>query len=113
MIITKRKGQSFISRSKWEELKESIKEKWDEDYFLGISEMARVLKKGATAFVIIGDSQIAGNLVSGATTTLKAATRAGLNSLHLESVPMTGKSRSFRASFQRPNKFEHVIKLSK
>ena len=88
-------------------------EKWDEDYFLGISEMARVLKKGATAFVIIGDSQIAGNLVSGATTTLKAATRAGLNSLHLESVPMTGKSRSFRASFQRPNKFEHVIKLSK
>jgi hypothetical protein len=34
MIITKRKGQSFIYRSKWEEIKESIKEKWDEDYFI-------------------------------------------------------------------------------
>jgi site-specific DNA-methyltransferase (cytosine-N4-specific) len=88
-------------------------DKWDEDYFLGISEMARVLKKGSSAFVVIGDSQIAGNLISGAVTTEKAAKRAGLKSLILESVPMTGKSRSFSASFQSPNKFEHVIRLSK
>ena len=88
-------------------------DKWDEDYFLGISEMARVLKKGASAFVVIGDSQIAGNLISGANTTEKAAKRAGLKSLVLESVPMTGKSRSFSASFQRPNKFEHILKLTK
>ena len=88
-------------------------DKWDEDYSLGISEMARVLKKGSSAFVVIGDSQIAGNLISGAITTEKAAQKAGLKSLILESVPMTGKSRSFSASFQRPNKFEHVIRLSK
>lgn len=88
-------------------------DKWDEDYFLGINEMARTLKRGASAFVVIGDSQIAGKLISGAITTEKAALRAGLHSSILESVPMTGKSRSFSASFQRPNKYEHVIKLTK
>jgi site-specific DNA-methyltransferase (cytosine-N4-specific) len=93
--------------------KKAPADKWDEDYFLGISEMARVLKRGSSAFVVIGDSQIAGNLISGAVTTEKAAKRAGLKSLVLESVPMTGKSRSFSASFQRPNKFEHIVKLTK
>jgi site-specific DNA-methyltransferase (cytosine-N4-specific) len=100
------------SRHEFSSKKASV-DKWDEDYFLGISEMARTLKKGASAFVVIGDSQIAGKLISGAITTEKAAKRAGLNSLLLESVPMTGKSRSFSASFQRPNKFEHVMKLTK
>jgi hypothetical protein len=95
------------------EAKKAPVEKWDEDYFLGINEMARVLKNNAYAFIVIGDSQIAGELISGLLSTEKAARRAGLKAEILESVPMTGKSRSFSASFQRPNKFEHVIKLYK
>ena len=34
MIVTKRKGQSFIYRSKWADLKESIREKWADDYYI-------------------------------------------------------------------------------
>ena len=34
MIATKRKGQSFTHRSKWADIKDSIKEKWDEDYLI-------------------------------------------------------------------------------
>lgn len=87
--------------------------KWNDDYFLGISEIGRVLKKNSNAFVVIGDSQISGVLLSGAELTENAAKSYGLKCELLESVPMAGKSKSFSSSFQRPNKYEHVIRLTK
>lgn len=88
-------------------------EKWDADYLSAMSEMNRVMRSGATAIFVIGDSQIAGQLISGADTTEKAAKKLGLKFKVLESTPMSGRSRSFSSAFQRPNKFEHVIKLTK
>lgn len=88
-------------------------EKWDADYLSAMTEMNRVMKSGAEAYFVIGDSQIAGQLISGADTTEKAAKKLGLKFKVLESTPMSGRSRSFSSAFQRPNKFEHVIRLIK
>ena len=88
-------------------------EVWNHDYTLGLKEMLRILKPGGEAVVVIGDSQIAGNLISGAELTLTAANSLGATGKVLESVSMTGKSRTFRASFQAPNKFEHIISVRK
>jgi len=88
-------------------------EKWDADYLAAMSEMNRVMKAGASAIFVIGDSQIAGNLISGADTTEKAAKQLGLKFHLLESTSMTGRSRSFSSAFQRPNKYEHTIRLTK
>lgn len=88
-------------------------EKWDADYLSAMTEMSRVMRRGANAIFVIGDSQIAGNLISGADTTEKAAKKLGLKFMLLESTPMAGRSRSFSSAFQRPNKFEHIIKLTK
>jgi site-specific DNA-methyltransferase (cytosine-N4-specific) len=88
-------------------------EKWDADYLSAMAEMTRVMRSGANAFFVIGDSQVAGKLISGAETTEKAAKKLGLKYKLLESTPMSGRSRSFSSAFQRPNKFEHVIRLTK
>lgn len=88
-------------------------EKWDADYLSAMTEMKRVMRSGANAFFVIGDSQVAGKLISGAETTEKAAQKLGFKFVLLESVPMSGRSRSFSSAFQRPNKYEHLIKLTK
>lgn len=100
------------SRHEFSSKKAPIK-KWNDDYFAGISEMARVLKKDSNAYIVIGDSQISGELISGADVTKEAAKMAGMKHKLLESIPMTGKSKSFSSSFQRPNKYEHIIRLTK
>jgi DNA modification methylase len=100
------------SRHEFSSKKAPVK-KWNEDYIAGINEMARVLKKNSNAFIVIGDSQISGELLSGADLTKEAAKISGLKYKLLESIPMAGKSKSFSSSFQRPNKFEHVIRLTK
>lgn len=93
--------------------KRATPEKWFADFLAGIREMARTLRRGGTAIVIIGDSQIAGNRLDGADLTERAAAAAGLGFELLNSTSLGGKSRSFNASFQRPGKFEHVIRLTK
>jgi site-specific DNA-methyltransferase (cytosine-N4-specific) len=100
--------------SRWEfsSLKRK-REKWDEDYGRSLAEMHRVLKPGGRAVVIIGDSQIAGELINAAELTARIATDRGLTSRVLESTPLAQRSRSFNPGFQRPNKFEHVLELTK
>lgn len=88
-------------------------EKWDADYLSAMTEMKRVMKPGSSAYIVIGDSQVAGKLISGAETTEKAAKKLSLTFRLLESTAMSGRSRSFSSAFQRPNKFEHVIQLTK
>lgn len=87
--------------------------KWQTDLDLCVEEMARVLKPGGQATVIIGDSQIGGDLLDAASALMLAASRAGLKYRLMSSQPMAGQSRSFNRHFQRPNKYEHTVTLTK
>ncbi len=89
------------------------KEKWEEDMSVIISEMGRVLKRGGQATLIMGDSQIAGVRVDASKMLTGLSVDLGLEAEVLESVPMDQRTRAFNASFQRPGKFEHIIRLSK
>jgi site-specific DNA-methyltransferase (cytosine-N4-specific) len=87
--------------------------KWNADFKLFMNEIHRVLKPKSKAIIILGDSQINGKLISAADITRDIALEIGFKFNLLESVSMTGKSKMFNASFQRPNKFEHTIELTK
>ena len=87
--------------------------KWNNDFRLFMSEIYRVLKKNSKAIIVLGDSQINGKLISGAKITENLALEIGFKYNLLESISMTGKSKLFNSSFQRPNKFEHTIELTK
>ncbi len=86
-------------------------EKWFADYRRSLSEFHRVLRKGGDAIIIIGDSQIAGKKIDAAELTASLAADLGFETELVESVPLDGRSRSFSRGFQRPNKFEHVLRL--
>ena len=93
--------------------KKDTPQRWEEDYLDGMRSAMEILKPNGVAWFVIGDSQINGQLIDGGKLTVNAAQKLGLHAEIVESVPMAGKSRLFRSSFQRPNKFEHVVKLSK
>jgi site-specific DNA-methyltransferase (cytosine-N4-specific) len=100
--------------SRWEfSSMRAPKDKWRLDYGASLREMHRVLRPGAHAIVIIGDSQIAGELVNAADLTAALAVEIGFACSVIESIPLESRSRSFQASFQRPNKNEHTVKLVK
>jgi site-specific DNA-methyltransferase (cytosine-N4-specific) len=88
-------------------------EKWERDYAAVLVEFQRVLRVGGTAIVIIGDSQIAGEKIDASLLTANIAQTRGLGAELIESTALDGRSRSFSRGFQRPNKFEHVIRLVK
>jgi len=88
-------------------------ETWNKDYLDGMSAIMNVVKPNGNAIFVIGDSQIAGQLIDGASLTVESAKNLGLDAEVLESVPMAGKSRTFRASYQSPNKMEHVVRIRK
>jgi hypothetical protein len=108
----KTQSQEIGSRYEFSSKKES-KETWNRDYEIGLREVARVLENSGRAIYIIGDSQIAGELVDGAKLTTEVAKSIGLSCKVLESIPMAGRSRTFNHSYQRPNKFEHVVEVRK
>ena len=87
--------------------------KWNNDYLIGMREIARVLSPGGRAIFVIGDSQLAGKHIDGGQLTLNSAKTLGLSAKIIESVPMTGKSKTFRSSFQSPNKYEHIVEIRK
>lgn len=105
-------NQEIGSRHEYSSKKRDISV-WNKDYMSGMREIIRVLKLNGRAIFVIGDSQVAGKLINGANLTLNCAKELGVSARVLESIPMTGKSRSFRASFQRPNKFEHIVEIIK
>jgi hypothetical protein len=86
-------------------------EKWLADYCISLLEFRRVLRHNGDAIIIVGDSQIAGKKIDAAEMTVALGTKAGFTAELLESVPLDGRSRSFSRGFQRPNKFEHVLRL--
>jgi len=100
--------------SRWEySSMKSTQEKWEADYGHVLAEMWRVLKPRSEAIIVIGDSQIGGKKIDAAELTLRLAAELGFVPELLESVPMAGRSKSFNARFQRPNKSEHVLRLEK
>lgn len=100
--------------SRWEfsSLKAPL-EKWNADYLEGLRMIARTLRPGGTAVVIIGDSQVAGQLVDGGRLTLDCGQALGLHGEIVDSIAMAGRSRSFSRSYQAPDKREHVVVLKK
>lgn len=93
--------------------KKAPKEKWDEDYLEALKSVYSKLKKGGRAIYVIGDSQIAGEMVDGGLMTMRLGELAGFSAKILESVSMTGKSKLFNHNFQSKNKFEHTVELVK
>lgn len=89
------------------------KAKWETDYGTALSEFYRVLKPGGEAFLIIGDSQIAGEKIDAAWLTKRLTLPLGFDFEVLDSVSLEGRSRSFQRGFQRPNKNEHTIRLTR
>lgn len=100
--------------SRWEfSSMRAPKDKWRADYLASLREMHRVLRPRGTAIVIIGDSQIAGELVNAASLTAELADIIGFGFECISSIPLESRSKSFLPSFQRPNKREHTIRLTK
>jgi site-specific DNA-methyltransferase (cytosine-N4-specific) len=100
------------SRHEYSSMKASA-EKWKRDYAAVLVEFQRVLRIGGSAIVIIGDSQIAGEKIDASVLTAGISEAIGFGAELIESSPLDGRSRSFSRGFQRPNKFEHVIRLIK
>ena len=100
------------SRHEFSSLKAAAS-KWDGDYAAVMAECRRVLKPGGYAIFIIGDSQIAGELIDASDLTVLIGREAGLSCTVLDSIALSGRSRSFSRGFQRPNKREHTIRLEK
>lgn len=100
--------------SRWEfsSLKAPL-EKWNADYLEGLRRIEKALRPGGTAVVIIGDSQVAGQLVDGGRLTLECGQILGLSGRVIDSIAMAGRSRSFSRSYQAPDKHEHVVVLEK
>jgi hypothetical protein len=109
-----RAAQAAEIGSRWEfsSLK-AKKEKWEADYRSSLAELNRVLKVGGDCVIIIGDSQIAGELIDAARLTTKLGADLGLVAEVVETIPLANRSRSFNRSFQRPNKNEHLIVMRK
>jgi adenine-specific DNA methylase len=93
--------------------KKAPAEKWRADYMASLAEMHRCLRDKGLATIVIGDSQIAGKKVCAKELTLECAKEVGFIVESCTSIAMSGKSRTFQASFQRPGKYEHTICLKK
>lgn len=93
--------------------KKAPAEKWKADYMASLAEMFRCLKGKGLATIVIGDSQIAGKKVCAKELTTECAEEVGFMVESCTSQAMSGKSRAFQASFQRPGKYEHTICLKK
>jgi site-specific DNA-methyltransferase (cytosine-N4-specific) len=87
--------------------------KWDADYKDALENVRLKLKPGGVAIYVIGDSQIAGELVDGGEMTVRIAREIGFDAEILTSTSMSGKSKLFNHSFQRKNKQEHVVRMIK
>ncbi len=93
--------------------KKAPADKWKSDYMASLREMFSCLRSNGLATIVIGDSQIAGKKVCAKELTTECAENVGFTVESCASEAMSGKSRTFQASFQRPGKYEHTICLKK
>lgn len=93
--------------------KKAPKEKWDEDYATALKNVHAKLKRGGIAIYVIGDSQIAGELINGGSMTVRLAEQLGFEAEILDSTSMSGKSKLFNHAFQSKNKQEHIVRMIK
>ena len=98
------------SRREFSSLKKSP-EKWGEDLRACLLEMWRILKRGKPAFIVIGDSIIAGARIDGGDLVASIAGRVGFKVCGVESSSQAGHSKSFNPSFARKGKQEHLVHL--
>ena len=85
--------------------------KWGEDLRACLLEMRRILKPGRPAFVVIGDSIIAGARIDGGELVSSVAGRSGFKIGGVKSSSQAGHSKSFNPSFARKGKREHLVHL--
>ena len=100
------------SRREFSSLKKSP-EKWGEDLRACLLEMRRILKPGKPAFIVIGDSVIAGARIDGGELVASAAGQVGFKVCGVESSSQAGHSKSFNPSFARKGKLEHLVHLER
>lgn len=100
------------SRHEYSSKKEN-KEKWFQDFQTTLSKISEKVKNKGEMIFVIGDSQIAGELVDASEMVKISAKNLKLSFEVLESYPMAGKSRYFNKAFQAKNKYEHILKLIK
>lgn len=100
------------SRHEYSSKKES-KEKWFDDFEITLSNISKKVKNKGEMIFVMGDSQIAGELIDASKMVRASAKNLSLKFEVLESYPMAGKSRYFNRAFQAKNKHEHILKLIK
>lgn len=100
------------SRREFSSLKRSP-HKWQEDMLLCLREIYRVLKPGGAAFLIVGDSVIAGQKIPGDELTMGLAKKAGFAVDGVWSAEQAGHSRAFNPAFAQRGKKEHLIYIQK
>ena len=100
------------SRREFSSLKKSP-EKWGEDLRACLLEMRRILKPGRPAFIVIGDSIIAGARIDGGELVASVAGQVGFKICGIESSSQAGHSKSFNPSFARKGKREHLVHLAR
>ena len=100
------------SRHEYSSKKEN-KKKWYKDFQITLSKISEKVKNKGEMIFVIGDSQIAGELIDASEMVRVSAKNLNLSFEVLESYPMAGKSRYFNKAFQAKNKHEHILKLIK
>ena len=100
------------SRHEYSSKKEG-KEKWFDDFQVTLSNISQKVKNKGEMIFVMGDSQIAGELIDASKMVRESAKNLSLKFEILESYPMAGKSRYFNRAFQAKNKHEHILKLIK
>lgn len=98
------------SRHEYSSLRAGV-DKWRKDTHAWVAEAARVLRKDGYAIVVIGDSKVQGEHVSGAEIIEHAAASHGMRFELLSSEALSERRGSFNKAFQRAGKLEHVVRL--
>lgn len=98
------------SRREFSSLKKDP-QKWIEDLQQCFNEMARVLKAGKLAFIVIGDSIIRKELLKMDEIITDLVPRCGFRVVETISSDLSGHSKLFNPAFRRRGKKEHLFLL--
>ena len=87
--------------------------KWRTDMDACMRQIYRVMKPGAAAVVVIGDSIIAGDKIDGGQLIASLAEERGFKIVDAVSSAQAGNSKSFNPAFSQKGKQEHVLSMIK